>query len=702
MSQRETMPASTVFRIHPAINFARLGTSDDYYLSPETSAGMPVDGGRVVGGLPIRKDSERDPITSADLRDEHGNLKRQAARFRIYAYPFDGAETYPNGGGEEVRIGSTVGGRTVSDIVWTVHLANKKANAHMVVVPLGVKAFGEGFNLQVRNPSVVGASTRPSISGTPDDPYRVARLVIDPGPRAVRGRGTGPVRFDQATPACYGAEGQIATVPEYPKTFPGAIYPPPLLEPGGPIDTLGELRTDAEGRLLVLGGYGRTVGLYDEYGVPVQFTADVNNYSWFDDASDGPVSATLVFDDGTTAEVHGAWVVCADPGYAPQVRNVVSLWDDIYDSWIRNLALQPEVYDGTGFRPDYAPAFDDQVKPVFRAAAMTRWGANLPEIAVRAHEAVDAIGSHDDPDRTVMAGLAYIRNPDLSGELSVGVPLMPLSLGDSGNAFLAVSRTQYFFLKQWSLGRSRPGAAGLGPGEYLDMAALSNCLGGRFVPGIEMTYIVREPDLYEMDWTRSGGGPFRIRHAPLDYARAREGTPFLSGGWIPLRSGNTGLEPGDTSKFMAIPWQTDYNSCAVHMTSINSAGKSNSTGDPTTLYWSWPAQRPVAVYAAADVVGPHLPARRYAVRGGGTRTANLKTVSAFQDPVTAIERWDALGIVLQGTAIEGGYPEEWFLEVASQLDPPPVVEWPFNAQPAAKPSQAPPAPGPPAPPVPGR
>ena len=39
-----TGPARTVLRLHPTINFARVGTSDDFYLSPETSAGLPVPG----------------------------------------------------------------------------------------------------------------------------------------------------------------------------------------------------------------------------------------------------------------------------------------------------------------------------------------------------------------------------------------------------------------------------------------------------------------------------------------------------------------------------------------------------------------------------------------------------------------------------------------------------------------------------------
>ena len=64
------MPSNgtTVFRLHPTINFARVGTSDEYYLSPETSAGLPTSGSRTVGGLPINPGTE-EAITSEDLRD---------------------------------------------------------------------------------------------------------------------------------------------------------------------------------------------------------------------------------------------------------------------------------------------------------------------------------------------------------------------------------------------------------------------------------------------------------------------------------------------------------------------------------------------------------------------------------------------------------------------------------------------------------
>ncbi|HEX6902506.1 MAG TPA: LodA/GoxA family CTQ-dependent oxidase [Thermoanaerobaculia bacterium] len=678
------MSKKTVFRVHPTINFARFGTSQDFYLSPETSAGMPLPDGETTGGLPIRRGTEDQLITSGDLRDADGNLKRQAARFRLFSYDLKGKDAYPHGGGVEILPGTRLpDGRTVKSVVWTVHLANKKANNYNIVSSMGVEAFANGQVPQLRNPQVYG---------TPDSPARLTALVIDPGPRAIVGKAGnkegGPVSFDQATAASYSdGKGGIAKVPQYPKSFPAGQ----LFQPSGPIETLGELRTDAQGRLLVLPGYGRTAAQIDEYGVPVQLVGDTNNASWFDDAADGPVSATIVFEDGGTAEAFGAWVVCCDPGYAPQIRNVVSVWDDVYDAWVRDLGLRPDLYDpSTGvYNPDYRPAFESDVRTIFRAAALQRWTVNLPPIALRAHEAVDAIGPEDNPNRTIMAGLTYIRNPNADpAESGIGVPLMPLSLGDAGKPFLTVTQTQYFFLQQWSRNRFDPGdGPPLGPGETLDMVSLSNCLGGRYVPGIEISFPIRQPDIYINDWRSSGAGPFRIKPKPLDYKTANPKKPFLSGGWIPLRQDNGGLEPGDLAKFMAIPWQTDYNSCSIHQTSINTAGANAATGNPTTLYWSWPAQRPDAVYVAGEVVDNVLPAQKWSIRGPGTFALNPKTASTFQDPLDAVGKWDLIGIVIQGTAIDGGaHAADLYLEVQGRLEGPgdpddPVLPWPFNANP---------------------
>lgn len=661
-------PLSDVaFRIHPAINFARVGTSEEFYLSPETAAGVPIAGSKLMGGLPIVADPTERLIDRGDLRDANRLLKRQAARFRVFAYPRVDVETYPNGGGVELAIGSKLAdGRTVTSIVWTVHLANKKANAHIIVPQLGAAAFENGHTPPLRNPNVV------------EQNKRLRQLIIDPGPRAIAGRNASLVDTSPAIrPSCSDGRGHIMDLVGYPTSYPHAG--------DATITSIGQLRTDDDGRLLVLPGYGRTATGKDDYGVPMPIHTDLNNDGWFDDTSDGPVSATLLFDDGSCVEAATAWVVCTDPAFAPQIRNVVTAWDDVYDVWVRELALLPSAHDGGTFKSTYAPSFDDDIAPIFAAVSQQRWTTNLPRLAIRAHEAVGAITAADDPNGTVLAGLAFLRNPNVKAEENIGAPLMPLSLGDGGKPFLSVTRTQFFVLEQWSKGKHTASRTrNFGAGELLDMAALANCLGGRYVPGLEVSYPVRLAEIYARDWTSSGRGPFRLHAKTLPYASARADRPFLSDGWIPNHDMIDGLEPGDLSKFMAVPWQADYNSCSIHPYTYNTDGDQRATGNPRALYWSWPAQRPDSVHVAQDVVGHVLAPQRWSIRGAGTYASDPATASSFQLPTDAVAKWSRIGIVIQGPAIAQELSPQLFLEVESLLDDPPTADspverWPFNS-----------------------
>ncbi|MBI5257912.1 MAG: hypothetical protein HY855_15510 [Burkholderiales bacterium] len=678
-----------VFRVHPAFGIARVGNSEEFYLGPETMAGLPIAPGidtgnpLVTGGLPIRAGTESTVITSDELRDRAGRMKRQAARFRIIHYPEAGSgpETYPSGAGTEVVVGSVVGGKTVRDIVWTVHLANKKANSYLLNDELGLAVYekANAEHLNLRN-----AAEGPD----PNNAARLRRLVIDAGPRAVRGTEAPSVRFDKATIASFATEtADIEAMPHYPKSFPDDAFTQ-LYTPAGPIDTLGELRTDDKGRLLVLPAWGRACGWLQPNGQPFPLIGgliapgeygDVNADGWFDDTADGPVSARIVFDDGSSASVVPAWVIATDPSYAPQTLNVVSLWDDMFDTWVRRLDLMPSIFNHR-FNDDFKPLFDDHLRPIFRAPALQRWNTNLPARAIAAHDAVGAIGAQDEPADTIMTGLAYVRDPNAPAQSNIGAPFMPLSMGDAGKAFLSVTLTQYFFLTQWNRGRfERSATQQLGPGEYLDRAVMVNCLGGRFAPGIEMTFIVRDPAIYQADWERSGAGPFRLRARPLDYRRVQASQPFLTVGYVPLHPGPDGLrpaalEPGDVSKFMAVPWQTDYNACATHNSAPNPTNS-------TALYWSWPAQRPVAVHAAADVRDGQLGPQRYSIRGPGTASDDLGNAGRYQNLIDIVLNWHRLGFVIQGSAISGPtrYSPEVYLEVASQLDDPGIAPWPMNS-----------------------
>jgi hypothetical protein len=686
---------SANLRIHPAIGFARVGNSEDYYLQPETIAAMPQAGQTVNGGLPIKKGTENSHITSGEVRDSGGKLKRQGARFRIFQYQAGAQQAYPSPAGEEVVIGSVVDGKRVTDIIWTVHLANKKANCWMIdeSANKGLALYENGNTPPLRNKNF--ANTQ----GDPANPVRLRKLIIDAGPRclgALQSKGQS-IKFNQDTTASYWqtSSNSITPLPDYPQTYPAIEG----ADPDNKIDYLGEMLTEKNGRLIVLGGFGKACG-FDQHGnfdPNSPLPRDVDNDNWLDDTSDGPVTAVLVFEDGSTRSLlNNAWVICTDPAYAPQTLNVVTLWDDVYTTWVEGLGVNPALYNvqTKTYNPGYIPDFHNDVFPTLRAAEMQRWNTNLPDAAIKSHMRMDAL-TNEKPGFDIMS---FIRKPtdNPDDHLETGAPLMPLSLGDADKSFMVLANTQHFLMGQWAKGlcanNAKPTTATpLGQGEALDRTVLMNCLGGRFSPGIDMTFIVRDPNLFNQDWKNPDIGPFRINMERLDYTSASKSKPFLGVGYIPLRTHP--VQPGDASKFMAIPWHTDYNSCATHTPAPNPNGnitKQNIyAGDVnTTLFWSWPAQRPVAVYTFEDLAKRNdnsLPLQRYSLRGKGTSSSGqditfnnhgvlenspASNVGRFQDRKDIIKHWQDIGVVIQGAAIDN-YPDKfdpgYYLEVQSKF-----------------------------------
>jgi len=663
--------ASTVFRVHPAIGIGRIGDSEDFYIAPVTAAGTLEPNG-LMGGLPVKPGSEDTPITADDFRDKDGNVKRQAARFRLYAYPPGVSGTYPTGKGTLVTVGSTVDGKKVADIVWTVHLANKKLNNYSTVSKggqfRGIGAYEDPTLLELRNPDYKNATDK-------EDPIRLRQLFIDPGPRAIKASGgtAQVIAFDKATQATYAnSAGVVTAVPTYPKSFPSDFNA--LYEPLGPLDSLGDIRVDDKGGVIVAGGYGRTVAVSQDGGKNPEDPLDqaTENGLWYDDAGDGPVDAVIVFSDGSTAQAQGGWYVTGDPGYAPQTRNVVSVWDDVYNTWVTELDLVPALFANRQFQASYKASFSADIQPMFHAAMLQRWNTDLPSIAIKNHDMIGAIAPTDDPTSKIPNLQTLIRNPQSTSDIQTGAPMMPLSLGDAKESFLTVSQTQYFLLNQWhaKLYTADPGPA-LGPGERLDKVTLENCLGGRYSPGIEVSFPIRDVHLYIQDWQAKDCGPFRINAKPLDYSKATDpNKPFLTFGYIPLDK--FPVEPGDVSKFMSVPWHTDYNSCGTHVPDPNPQGNN-------TLFWSWPANRPFSTYPVSLcnydpqsktwTVGQQV----YCLRGPGTETDYPAQYGRFQRYVDFVDNWFKVGFIIEGTQIpqqwgKEPYPANVFLEVACKFD----------------------------------
>lgn len=665
------------FKIHPAIGIARVGDSpDEFYLAPEQAGGMPNE---------LNPDGTEQPVTK--FKDGQGRVKRQAARFRVYGYDDDFKQGTEILVGQQItavleKTGQTMIGE-VKDIQWTVYLANKKASWYEFQQLDGEHGY---------------SSSHPLRNADLTDPDARQQLNIDPGPQTVS-------YSNKKQRVAQFARGQN---PGYTQSFP------PPLQPNS-IDTLGEIRAIQQGsnlRLLVLGGHGNSGSYKQGFGQPVIHDY-ANNDGWFDDVSDGPVTATVVFkvisvDGRTTDPVVGtnktinvevpAWCVVGYPRYAPMIVDIVTMDEVAYDVAVRYYGYDTYMY-GTppfsGQKPptpsdakaldlwrrtaqwnaDYYPYFYRDIWPILTRPQNyqfvfdfdtfaggdphdTTSGQNFDEslLSVPPYEG-------EDPDerarrRTWRERIwwalrkpgqenLYHFPPDPSMP-NYFLVLMPFLCGDNPisntvpSKFLRLTDTQLFILGQWAAGKfineqqedipTTPPEEGTVTGTDLDRGVLSNGLGGSFCPGAEVTWIIRNPAIY--------AEPFRIRHSPYFsptvLASWQPNSLSLPGPLTTLKDQGSmamGLEPGDLTKYSAVPWQSDFNECSTQTMDITYAQwnviEPQSVGDPAadipqTTYW-WPSHRPMEV---TNAQGRQVPWSQGIPQ---TNAGDLKMVTAWKD-----------------------------------------------------------------------
>jgi L-Lysine epsilon oxidase N-terminal/L-lysine epsilon oxidase C-terminal domain/von Willebrand factor type A domain len=401
--------AITAIKIHPAIGIARVGNSpDEFFIAPERlwEAQAPQGG----------------------FKDAACRVKRQAARFRLFAYDSSGSVS-------ELT-------EADAEITWTVHLVNRKAVERNPTLPAG-------------------------------------DMTIDPGSRTITGPDQRAV-FDTGVITFSGAAAR--NVP------------------------LGEIRTDVDGRLLVLGGFGSSASPTN-----VSLTTFADNAGWHDDTSDGPVSAHVKLTDGTEFDALGAWAIVAPPKFAPELDNVITLYDAIFEMGV-----------GQGWHATPAnPSYTNDIYPILQRARTIRFVTAVPAV----HSWVDPVYT------TTVRQSIFNRIANPSG----GGGDMP-RLSDA-----TLTPTQYAVMQAWRdgtfaqdwTGEPQP-APTVTPGD-LDRAALSAAVGAAFYPGIEAGGISSKPIV--------------------------DPTHFLGAG-EPLRLDHAALQPGDVTQFMAVPWQADFFACA--------------------------------------------------------------------------------------------------------------------------------------------
>jgi len=631
---------STRYSIHPAIGIARVGNStSDFYLAPEKIGGLPF--ACDPQGNPIRLDNSCVPVTK--FKDAQGRIKRQAARFKIFKYD----EANPDG--REM----TLQDAEVQRLEWAVHLANKKAAWYEFKELCGDLMLGADNSYAARRVPWRNAS----IQG--DDQRR--KLIIDPGPRSV-------------TPDRRQARFSRDTIPP---DYAWASFPKPNLKPYA-IDTLGEIMMDDAGRLVVVGAYGNAGGetTIDDFG-----GAD----TWHDDIADGPVTATLTLKNGQQIQLD-AWIIVGSPKFAPELVNLGTLDDVIYDVGVRYKKLVPELYDekrwpaSSGWNPNYVADYERDILPIFKRFGGYRWVANVDAMTTFAFPPFDAGNNSEDNKPHRWNYFKYLRRPDgffqarLPPELGEqhefvqsanGIPLMPLNAGSNPatnvniEKFMSLTPTQYFLFYQWAIGRFSSGQSTHSepPGVHpLDRASIGNCVGHPMCPGIEVTWNTRNPAIYQ-DNTR-----YRIKHRHDENDYKQNGLSAAED-----ETDGNGCEPGDLTKRMAIPWQSDFFACSDQDVNFTEPNR-NEIGDtgihvPPTywVYW-WPPQSPVNVYSGATT------AEEQAMDGGnmvGQPILYTRGVNTFVQMITA---WKYMGFILnQNTSPDrDDYP--YFIEKERNYD----------------------------------
>ena len=450
--------------------------------------------------------TEPEPLPDTAYRDSKGRLARQAARFRIYGC---------NARGDIVR--ELTGPDCDAKVTWRVQIANTKSAWY-------------GFQLALDIPEA--SSAPPTVLRNPAVPDRT-QLAITPKPRTVSGAGAKARKFDDGR-------------------FMGKkVY-------------LGEISTDDDGRLIVLGGRGHSASCDGSHAITF-----ANNEGWHDDVSDGPVDAEVVL-DGVPLEVIPSWVVVAPPDYGPMRKSVRTMWDLMRCVAIQNQMLAAPV----------RPSFTYDILPIFERMAGLQW-VNAGFAAAFGWQGVfdltspEALATLSSNGPAAREKRKVIANNFRKFEIDAWSPTpwawlygdaMNIPPVESPRQYAALSDCQLAMLDQWAAGefdedydpdRVPPRTIDDVPlkdqGEMLTRAALEYCLADAFHPGCEMTWPVRIATMYMK--------PFRFTPARPGWVPPQLGT-VLTSDWITIPNGPfTAQEPGGITRWMAVPWQTDTASC---------------------------------------------------------------------------------------------------------------------------------------------
>ncbi|KAF8208007.1 hypothetical protein K438DRAFT_1813258 [Mycena galopus ATCC 62051] len=578
--------------IFPPVGIARVGDSGveselEYYYGPE------------VPGI--------DDHPFGDFRDKKGLIKRQAARFRVYAY--DAAD----------NVLGEINNSQNYQLHWTVHVANKKASYYLF------SGQHRPRKTELRNPDIDPVSKE--LSGDPFDTSLETRtkLIVDPGAQSiVRDVKTGNVQ-------------NVSLVGQFQGSLP---------EADKVSVSLGELRTDDQGRLVFLGGTGKARSVRYSLNRQPEIISEFDSVDWIDDVCDGWVDVEVTHADrpAMAAEVtkpRKATVLSAPPKFAWGIDSPTSLYD-ILENIYKNKTNYLE-HMGTEFYKDIWPVLSGTYKlswvnnKAYQGHGLGAFGNFLPK---------ENELSSPSPDTTVTELRQHIfsrlREPDFRNPTQAHTIFMPRLSGDNGDAiepggdrnvigepiqrFAALTELQFKRFQDFRDGNYKAGDAFSKQAieEYsaaeqpvmLARAMLEQTIGDPLYPGIEVFWIAKLEQVYvTTGLPKNMVPPFRVDH-------------------------NVVL-PGFLSRGLSLPWQSDFDLCNTH--------------------W-WPSARPDDVVSANIGVASDPPVtlnsmgERKKWAEGLRDTPEDMSVSFFPGSTDMIRSWNELGFVRKIAVSGTPYP----------------------------------------------
>lgn len=464
------------------------------------------------------------PTAFGATRDDAGAIKRQAARFRVYGY-----DKYGN-------VVAEIQQSDNSSIEWAVHLCNKKAAWYEFNAAMDIPAT-VALTVPLRNPTVRGSDRD--------------ALVIDPGETIISGLGM--------KDSSYVMTGNFQ---------------------GTPV-TLGELRTDAVGRLLVLPGFGISASPTQQ---PVYDPARPNSFNnaagWYDDIADGTVKAKVTIGD-KDYDADPAWVISGPPNFSPDTIG----WRNM-DDQMRNVFIK------TGMLPlPEQISFNRDVRPILERLSGMQWvnkgyasmfGAlgpmNFYDAELMGKLSKAPVGQlYPDPYKELRRTI--YNSFRATNSMSVEEGAWPWNYGDafgytdpdpnqapSPSTYLKLPDYYDYVLTHWVNGNFNsdyvPGVKTLHSleevplqeqPEMLDRAAMHFCLADAFHPGAEMTWPMRNGSMYR--------APYRLRMRASGKSDPIYGSMLNNADVMKVGGPLYEQSPGDLTRWMAIPWQGDTAYC---------------------------------------------------------------------------------------------------------------------------------------------